>query len=74
MSAPVDEGLRLLRAVEAALGTVEGRRLARVIAHRLKQAEDEAADEPAPTSYSAMLLAGAAERRRRRGGGSKSRA
>lgn len=71
MSAPADEGLRVLRAVVAALGTDEGRALARQIREALDGAEAVATDEgAAPDLVAAARQAIVASRRataRRRG-------
>jgi hypothetical protein len=61
------DGLALVRAVRDALGTAEGRRLARELAHELQRAADEAAERDPTGTYADELLTRArrADRRRR---------
>lgn len=65
MSAKPENGLELVRAVRAALGTAEGRTAVREIVAELRRAEEDAEIE-APTCYEDELVARARRRDKER--------
>jgi hypothetical protein len=65
-AADPDEGLRLLRAVQAAMATPTGRSIAREIALALRRADEEAAEADPIESEADRLLAKARRRTVRR--------